>query len=74
MAINMPPLPPEFTRMVELTCQAKVGGREVQVQTSVVEAVYVDPVARLAIEGSLRRALMDQILQQWDPKIHVRRH
>ena len=73
MAIANPPLPAEFTNRITLTCTAKVGGDTLFAQTQIVEAVYNEPNARKAVEESLRRTMMEKILERWTPVIKVER-
>ena len=73
MAIANPPLPPAFTNRITLTCSAAVGGERLFVQTQIVEAVYNEPNARKAVEESLRRTMMEKILERWTPVIKVER-
>lgn len=62
-----------FERQVRLSCRATVGGEQLEISATVVEAVYEDPVTREFIEKQLRMALMNKILEKWTPKIHVQR-
>lgn len=64
-------LPPEFDRLLLLTCEANVGGERLYMQTEIVEAVYNDSEARKLIEKSIREALMIKILEKWTPVIKV---
>lgn len=66
-------LPDEFFHKVHLECRAEVGGEIVSVSLELVEAAYDDPVARKHIEGSLRQALIQKIMEKCPPKIRVRR-
>lgn len=66
-------LPPGFTNMVELSCEATIGGETVYVRQLVHAIVYDDPEARKAVEQALRQQLMLGLLDDFKPKIRVRR-
>lgn len=64
---------PFLMDQVELSCSVKVGDEMVMVRRMYAAEVYDDPEARKAVEEHLRFELVRAILDQWKPKIHVRR-
>lgn len=56
---------------IELTVEARVGNETILLRKIVVQSVYDDPIAKSAIEQSLRVELMYKILEKWKPKIKV---
>lgn len=66
--------PDPFFQQVMLKCEAKVGGRTVEVRQVVVAAAYDESEDfRDMIHEGLRRQLMEAILEKWTPVVHVRR-
>lgn len=62
-----------FEGMIELTCEARVGGETFMVREVGLEVVLNDPAAKKAIEDALRQKLMLLILERWTPVIKTRR-